>query len=1325
MAVGSVPAREHVQVEDDGSSLALVGARGRALLSYGDLTVTDATGHRLRANIHSADGSMLLAVDDAGARYPITIDPIVQQAELISGDGAAYSELGAAVATSGSTIVVSAPNQAVGSQSAQGVVYVFSDNSGAWKESAELTSADGQAGDSFGSSVAISGSTIAVGAHNVRSGTGLYVFSDDSGMWQQEAELGAFGGCCTGVTSLALSKDTLVVGDSGVTFVFSNASGSWQQTAKLTVPGGAVGASFGQSVALSGSTIVVGSPDQTIGSNQYEGAAYVFSDVSGSWQQIGELTASDGAPEEFVGDSVAVLGSTVLVGSQGYGVYVYSETSGVWQQDAQLTAGPLAGTGAGFFGSSLAVSDGVIVVGAPWSSLTASLQGAAFVFSDTSGAWQQVGELTAADAGASDQFGAVVAVSGGTIVVGAPFHTVGTNAWQGAAYVFGGVALAGIPASSGPPLISGSAVGGQTLNESSGSWTNAPSTYQYQWERCDSTGSYCSWIANATNQQYTLSAPDVGHTIRVQETALNAIGYSDPSSSAATDVVSAQAVPVNTLLPSISGSAVQGLTLSESLGSWTNGPSSYTYQWEDCDIAGANCSPIANAIGQTYVLGAADVGHEIRVQETASNAGSVGVPASSAATAPVAAQPFPANTRIPSILGSFIEGATLSEAHGSWTNGPSSYAYAWEDCDSSGANCSAIQGATGQTYVLGAADVGHEIRVQETASDAAGAGDSATSGATPIVAALPAPVSTGSPSISGTAMQGQTLSESHGVWLNSPSSYAYEWEDCDGLGANCSAISGATGQSYVLAASDVGYTVRVLETGSNAGGMGVAATSAATGVVAAMAVPVSTGSPSISGTAMQGQTLSESHGVWLNSPSSYAYEWEDCDSLGANCSPIAGATAQTYVPTASDVGYTVRVLETASNAGGPGSSASSSATSVVKQAVPAVTVSPSISGTATQGETLSESHGSWSNSPSSYAYEWEDCDSSGANCSAIQGATGQAYVLAASDVGYTVRVLETASNAGGTGVAATSSATAVVASMSVPLSMGSPSISGTAMQGETLSESHGVWLNSPSFYAYEWEDCDSLERTVLRSRVRRLRAMCLAASDVGYTVRVLETASNAGGPGSSASSSATSVVKQAVPAMTGSPSISGTATQGETLSESHGSWLNSPSSYAYAWEDCDSSGANCSAIQGATGQAYVLAASDVGYTVRVQETASNGGGSGSSASSSATSVVKQAVPAMTGSPSISGTATQGETLSESHGSWLNSPSSYAYEWEDCDSSGANCSAIQGATGQSVRAGGVGCGVHRSGAGDRVERRGIGQCGDSSATGWSRKWRFRL
>jgi hypothetical protein len=95
--------------------------------------------------------------------------------------------------------------------------------------------------------------------------------------------------------------------------------------------------------------------------------------------------------------------------------------------------------------------------------------------------------------------------------------------------------------------------------------------------------------------------------------------------------------PVNTAPPTISGTAQQGQALTEAQGSWTNSPTSFGYQWHACDSAGAGCAPIAGATDQTYTLSAADVGHTIRVQETASNAGGAGVPATSGQTAVVTA----------------------------------------------------------------------------------------------------------------------------------------------------------------------------------------------------------------------------------------------------------------------------------------------------------------------------------------------------------------------------------------------------------------------------------------------------------------------------------------------------------------------------------------------------------------------------------------------------------------------------------------------------------------------------------------------------------------
>ena len=193
--------------------------------------------------------------------------------------------------------------------------------------------------------------------------------------------------------------------------------------------------------------------------------------------------------------------------------------------------------------------------------------------------------------------------------------------------------------------------------------------------------------------------------------------------------------------------------------------------------------------------------------------------------------------------------------------------------------------------------------------------------------------------------------------------------------------------------------------------------------------PASTAPPTISGSAQQGQTLTEAHGSWTNSPTGFTYQWLQCDSLGSGCVPIAAATHQTYVPVSEDVGHTLKVQETAANSGGSSSAASSAATAVVKgnpPPPPANTAPPTISGTAQQGQTLTEAHGSWTNSPTGYTYQWQQCDSSGANCAAISTATSQTYVPVGADIGHTLKVQETAANESGPGTPASSGATAVV-----------------------------------------------------------------------------------------------------------------------------------------------------------------------------------------------------------------------------------------------------------------------------------------------------------
>src|SRR5207253_1141920 len=190
-----------------------------------------------------------------------------------------------------------------------------------------------------------------------------------------------------------------------------------------------------------------------------------------------------------------------------------------------------------------------------------------------------------------------------------------------------------------------------------------------------------------------------------------------------------------------------------------------------------------------------------------------------------------------------------------------------------------ISGATAQTYVPLPGDVGHTLRVQETAKNAAGASSPATSAATASVAP-PVPTSTSPPTITGTAQQGQTLTEHNGSWANEPTSFTHQWLQCDGLGNGCLPIAGATAQTYVPGASDVGHALEVQETAKNAGGSSGPASSTATAAVSAPPLPSNTAPPTITGTAQQGQVLTAHNGSWSNEPTSFAYEWLRCDSGG-------------------------------------------------------------------------------------------------------------------------------------------------------------------------------------------------------------------------------------------------------------------------------------------------------------------------------------------------------------------------------------------------------------------------------------------------------------
>ncbi len=320
-------------------------------LSYDHLTAYDAQGRTLPARMSvgmAVDGDTLaLLVDDARAVYPLTIDPLItQQRKLTAADGAAGDLFGLAVAISGNTAVIGAPSDDIGANVNQGSVHVFVRNGNSWSPQQKLTANGGAALDRFGTALALSGDTLAVSAPYANASR-------------------------------------------GTVYLFTRSGATWTPQQKLTANDGAANDNFGRAVALSGDTAVVSAPFDAIGTNENQGAVYVFTRSGTTWTpQLPKLTASGGAAGDLFGISVALSGDTLVVGAAG------DDIGGI------------------------------------------ANQGAAYVFARNGTGWSQQRHLFAEDGVANDGFGGAVALSGDTVVVGASSDDSGASADQGSAYVF-------------------------------------------------------------------------------------------------------------------------------------------------------------------------------------------------------------------------------------------------------------------------------------------------------------------------------------------------------------------------------------------------------------------------------------------------------------------------------------------------------------------------------------------------------------------------------------------------------------------------------------------------------------------------------------------------------------------------------------------------------------------------------------------------------------------------------------------------------------------------------------------------------------------------
>jgi hemolysin type calcium-binding protein/WD40 repeat protein len=465
---------------------------------------------------------------------------------------------------------------------------------------------------------------------------------------------------------------------------------------------------------------------------------------------------------------------------------------------------------------------------------------------------------------------------------------------------------------------------GVQLSADIGTWISISgiTSHSYQWKRCGTAGTGCTSIAGASEGTYTLATGDIGSTIRVVVTATTPDG-SAPGTSAATPVIVA-APPANITPPTITGTPTIGLTLTASTGSWSGSNPVFTYQWHKCDVNGDSCSNISGATANEFVPGTDELGSTLRVTVTATNG--LGSASKISNPTPVVASNKPVNTALPSIstlppIGTETT-TTFTATAGIWSGTPTiTFRYQWRRCDSSGGSCSDISGATLTTYVASAADVGRRLRVVVTATNSFGTG-TATSEPSDMVAGT-APTNTFRPSISGAEEVGELLFASPGTWTGSaPITYTYQWRRCNAAGAGCVAIPSSTSSSYVLQVGDVGSTILVAVTATNAVGSATSLSSPTEVVQPASgggnAVrPTSTTAPSIKGVLARGKTLTAVNGTWTGTtPMTFSYQWSRCPLTGTTCTAIALATRGTYVLTAADVNRRIRLQISAANAAG-------------------------------------------------------------------------------------------------------------------------------------------------------------------------------------------------------------------------------------------------------------------------------------------------------------------------------------------------------------------------------------------------------------------------
>lgn len=820
-----------------------------------------------------------------------------------------------------------------------------------------------------------------------------------------------------------------------------------------------------------------------------------------------------------------------------------------------------------------------------------------------------------------------------------------------------------VPLYSYQPSITGTPRQGKTLKIKQAGWTGLePIVFGYQWLRCPMSGERCVEIPEATGNEYSLVNADVGQSIRAAITASNSLGTSTATSEPTEPV--AGIAPGILSSPAVTGTPRIGQLLSATAGSWEGTtPISYHYQWQSCKTS---CGNIAGATEPTFRIQEAQRGRYLRVVVKAANVAGSST-ALSAETPEVKVGP-PIDVTLPTVSGTPAAGQQLRASTGAW-GGTSliEYAYTWNLCDTSGANCQAILGAHSDTYSVSSEAIGHTIRASVTASN--GIGEETVSSPPTDVVVPAAPVNVSAPTITGDPQERSTLTASTGSWTDTGTlSYAYRWKRCavGALGAPGSGLGQFREPADI--AEDSEGDLWALDSGNDRleklNHNGVA--------LSQLGTP---GSEEGQFSEPSALAIDKSGNLWVvDTGNDRVEEFSPSGSYLREVSAF-GEESELEAPEGVAVDRNGDVVVSDGQAGQLvlfGENGEFRRIIGHKGSEPGAIGEPGSVAVDSHGDIYTTDWGNDRIDEFNEAGEYvNEFGGERADEGQLEGPFGLAVLpdgeVVVGDVGADRidRFSAAGQYLGNFGSEGTAPGEL---ELEVPTGI-TATASGVIWAADTGNDRLEQFTGSGEFAG---DKCEAIVGATTNTYTP-------TAEDVGDQLQATVTATDANGEASS-ESTITSVIGYAPPANISPPEISGQAIEGETFTGTAGSWQGAATAYTYEWQRCDSSGTGCSTVEsGPTRTTYRTTEADVGNRLRLVVTATNPAGEVQQASS-ATAIVVAAAPRPESSPTIEGAAKDGATLKADVGTWSGTrPVSYSYEWQTCNVLGEGCIAIPGAT----------------------------------------------